>query len=719
MTGIRRVSEFALAIGLLIPATFAVGVPSNRQPGFVYGRRASYVRSVSGLSSTTRGGGTAHAPQVTLRGLLEEMVDYDSNARWPEQPFTVRQSSSYDRDRIAPDKPGWFANNDGSHYIRTETHSGREERVMMEADGPGTIVRFFLTSSGSRAARIRIYLDGADAPTIEWPTFDLLEGGLNVGEPLLSRNPRPLDHGGSTLYLPIPYARHCKVTVEETDPAHAGGRYYHIDFRTYAPGTAVETYTPASLEAVAPTLRRVNQILANPSGPTRTKTVGFDRTLAPGEQAAVELPLGPSAVRQLELSVAADLSPAAREQALRSVVFRGSFDDEQESIWCPVGDFAGSGAGGRPLMSWYRTVDDHGHAVCRWTMPYSHHGRLMLENLGDRAVRVKLTASVGNWEWDERSLYFHCNWRQQVRIPARPYRDWNFVTVDGRGMLVGDVMSVYNPLPSWYGEGNEKIWVDGETFPSHVGTGTEDYYNASWAPNPIYQTPFANHPRMDDPLSQGQNVYTRTRNLDVVPFEKALQFDFEIMTWKDSQVDYAATTYWYGAPGARAGRGPEPAEASRPVPALPPPWAIQGAVECESLPVLSHSPGSVVEPQDMRWSSTGTWSGHAHLLIQGRQVGDYVEIAIPVVGTAPQRVTLYATQAFDYGVLKFTVNGHQVERTFDGYSPDPTPSGPIPLGVFDPERGQLVLRAEVVGTNPRSGGYHYLAALDAVVVSER
>ncbi len=655
---------------------------------------------------------------VTLNGLLNEMVDRDAVARWPEPAFTVRQASSYDRSRISPDKPGWFANNDSSNYLRTEMNKGRNERVMMDAEGPGAIVRFFFTNSGQRNARIRIYLDGSDQAAIEWPTSDLLDGDLKVGEPLQSRHPAPLNHGGATLYLPIPYARSCKVTLEEPDPDHAGNRYYHIDYRTYARGATVETFSHSALEAARPTIDRVNRLLSVPPTPRTSVVRGFDRTLEAGEEASIDLPAGPSAIRQLELTVAAGLSPAAREQALRSVIFRAAFDDEKEAIWCPVGDFIGSGAGGRPLASWQRTVDDRGTAVSRWTMPYQNHARLTLQNLGSFAVKVKLTARIGTWNWDDRSLHFHCNWHQETHIPARPFRDWNFVTVTGRGVLVGDVMSVYNPLRSWYGEGNEKIWVDGDTFPSHLGTGTEDYYNASWAPNPVFQTPFANHPRIDEPLSQGQNVYTRSRSLDAIPFTQSLKFDFEIITWNDSQVDYAATTYWYGAPGAHANLSPEPDEAQKPVPALPPRMAIKGAIECETLPIVSRSPGLVVEPQDMRWTSA-VWSDGFHLLIRGKQVGDFVELEIPVKGNTPRRVALYATRAYDYGILQFTINGQAVKDRFDGYAPDPAVVGPIPLGVFTPRNGKLLLRAELVGANSRSGGFRYLAGLDAVIVSEQ
>ena len=37
-----------------------------------------------------------------------------------------------------------------------------------------------------------------------------------------------------------------------------------------------------------------------------------------------------------------------------------------------------------------------------------------------------------------------------------------------------------NPVEAWWGEGDEKVFVDGEKFPSHFGTGTEDYYGYAW-----------------------------------------------------------------------------------------------------------------------------------------------------------------------------------------------------------------------------------------------
>jgi hypothetical protein len=44
-----------------------------------------------------------------------------------------------------------------------------------------------------------------------------------------------------------------------------------------------------------------------------------------------------------------------------------------------------------------------------------------------------------------------------------------------------------------------------------------------------------------------------------------LKFDMEIWHWKATTVAYAATTYWYGRPGAASNRMPDETEAARPI----------------------------------------------------------------------------------------------------------------------------------------------------------
>jgi len=47
---------------------------------------------------------------------------------------------------------------------------------------------------------------------------------------------------GANIFLPIPYAKSCKVTTT------AGGMYYHVNYRTYATDVAVEPFNSQMLE---------------------------------------------------------------------------------------------------------------------------------------------------------------------------------------------------------------------------------------------------------------------------------------------------------------------------------------------------------------------------------------------------------------------------------------------------------------------------------------
>ena len=312
---------------------------------------------------------TAARAAVTLESLLDEMVRYDVVARWPG--FTCRQASSYDRATVAPDKPGWFGNTDNSQFIRVEDRDGHREHLMLDADGTGAVVRFWLTTDANRAGVLRFYFDGAERPGLEIPGFDLLAGGLDVERPLLAPHPNyaPGKPGGNTLYLPMPYAKHCKIAWEERTPGNMPPRYYQINYRTFAPGTEVETFSRAQLDAARDAIGRANVTLLNPFNFADGREMRFADSLAPGGESAIKLPAGPSAVRVLTMKLST--APADLEAALRGVVLRATFDGK-ETVWCPLGDFFGCGVGVNEVRSWYRTVERDGAMTCRWVMPYEN-----------------------------------------------------------------------------------------------------------------------------------------------------------------------------------------------------------------------------------------------------------------------------------------------------------------------------------------------------------
>lgn len=520
---------------------------------------------LAGVVAVLIGGqGMCGESTVSLESLLHEMVDRDSLAQWPEPAFVCMHASSYNRLSKSPgDVTGWFANSDKSHFIRMEENQGRREGVMMDADGPGSVVRFW---TGGKPAEgiVRFYLGGGDVPVITAQLQDLLSGRAFVQHPLALENPKQ----AGNLYLPIPYAGHCKITYEEADPKNLAGpppqRWYNIEYRSYPAGTKVKSFTMRALKSDEALVRKTEAALL---GEARSEVDGqfaeMNEVIEPGKEAIIDLPSGPTAVRSLAM-----LLDGFDAQELRSLVLIGNFDDER-TIWCPVGDFFGSGVGVNLLESCHRAVTKEGSMTCRWVMPYKKSARFSLRNLGQNAVKGQLTVITSPWKWDDRSMHFHTGWRHQYPIPTRPHSDWNYLTATGKGVYVGDTLCVFNPMPTWWGEGDEKIWVDGESFPSHFGTGTEDYYCYAWGDLHLFQGPFANQVRCDGQTRPGFTVVTRTRALDAIPFTKSLQFDMEVWHPKACQVGYAATTYWYALPGATSNRGPLPEEATRPISPTP------------------------------------------------------------------------------------------------------------------------------------------------------
>ncbi|NQU51399.1 MAG: DUF2961 domain-containing protein, partial [Bacteroidetes bacterium] len=70
--------------------------------------------------------------EINLTTLLNEMVDREQITRFPESGYQCLQASSYNRESVSPDKPGWFADSDGIGYIRTEENNEQTEWVIME-----------------------------------------------------------------------------------------------------------------------------------------------------------------------------------------------------------------------------------------------------------------------------------------------------------------------------------------------------------------------------------------------------------------------------------------------------------------------------------------------------------------------------------------------------------------------------------------------------------
>ena len=432
---------------------------------------------------------------------------------------------------------------------------------MMDADGPGAIVRWWLTQQKFKDT-VRIYLDGSDEPVYAETADALIGGDAIVGKPLSN----VVGWNGRNLYLPIPFEERCMVTYDGPN-LHESGKfedciYYNINYVKYPEGTEVQTFSKAALQAHAPLIARVQKALLQPEEhalASNRLVPGGTETLQPGGSVVRQVQ-GAGAITSLAIKLNAD----DLGQAMRSAVISISFDGKKR-VLAPVGGFFGCGPGLNPFTGWWRQVSSDGWMTCWWPMPFQKSAEVKIVNYGGSDVSVELgDIGTSDWNWTNRTMYFHCDWRSENRMDTDEPFDWNYLTVQGKGVYVGDTLALFNrallPHPNgtgtWWGEGDEKIVVDRETFPSSFGTGTEDYYGYSWGVGGTFSAPFHSMPRGDangNYTKPGHTTNTRVRSLDTIPFKNHLQVDMELLHWqKTANVDYAVATYWYGMDGATA-----------------------------------------------------------------------------------------------------------------------------------------------------------------------
>lgn len=625
------------------------------------------------------------AAPVSTGALLEEMTDLSRLASFPEPAYICRQFSSYDPKSKSPADPsteGWFANGDAGHYLRVEDRAGRKEHVMMDAAGPGAVVRIW---SANPAGTLRIYLDGGESPVLEAPMTDLL-GGRVPGLP------RPIAgeySKGWNLYLPIPYARHCKITSDQ------GGFYYHVNYRTYASGTPVESFRREQLTALAPRLERLAAQLANPRAglaAAAARTEEFQFEVGPGETLRQELE-GPAAVTHALVR----LTGGSSEAALRGLVLKIAFDG-QPCVESPLGDFFGGAPGVTPFASLPLGMSRDGELYSRWYMPFRESAVIELVNHGRQAVALSGEIGLAEHRWTESSLHFHAKWRVQWDVPSRPMIDWNYLDTTGRGVFAGVSFAIDNPVRDWWGEGDEKIYVDGETFPSHFGTGTEDYYGYAWCWSEVFTHAYHAQPRCDGPGNYGRTSVNRFHILDAIPFTKSLRFDMELWHWHAAcKVNMAVTAYWYARPGSTDTFRPVRAEDAvvRPMPVYTPP-RVAGAVEGESLRIVSVQ--GTAEPQE--WAGI---SGEKHLWWHaGMKPGDRLRVTFPAPRDGRFRVVARFLTAKDYGIHRLAINGQAVGEPIDFYHADVRPTPERTLGEFMLKAGDNELEITVVGAHPKA-----------------
>lgn len=666
---------------------------------------------------------------VSLEFLLNEMTDRTIIAEYPDPFFLNKQFSSYDQNSIGPDKDGWFANHDCSWFIREENNSGRKEYVMFDADGPGAVVRFWMTfaGEGSHDGILRFYIDGAKDPVIEGNAMKIISGGGLVGEPLSSSVSPDCDYNrrGHNLYFPIPYAKNCKITYENdaviiNENTRKPSIYYNINYRTYEENTEVISYSDEELLSVTDLLAEVqNKLESRDRGLSdlNLSKIEFDKILPAGEENKITIN-GKKAIRKLSFRINAK----DREQALRSTVLEIWFDGERK-VWSPVGDFFGTGYNIRPFSTWYNEVKADGTMASYWTMPFKKSCEIKLNNYGNQDVTIELgEVEYSSYKWTKNSMFFGAVWHEYTAINSAgssyvdgddKHFDINFSSLTGEGVYAGDALTLFNTAYAWWGEGDEKVYVDGEYFPSHIGTGTEDYYGYAWCRPEKFDHFLIAQPDGSGNFEPGFTLNMRYRILDGIPFTKSLKFDMELWHWASTIMNYAPISYWYLKPGGKCNVEISPETVMLPVvkektDLIKPVPGEEGVMEGERMIVLESSGGNPTSQSSSMWN----WSQGGQLWWMDAKPDDYIILEFIMKEAGEYFLEGNFTKANDYGNFIMEINDDRWNSSFNGYNEKVT-TEKIDLGTFKILEGANKIKISLTGKDQKAHP-RYMVGIDYI-----
>lgn len=276
----------------------------------------------------------------------------------------------------------------------------------------------------------------------------------------------------------------------------------------------------------------------------------YDRTggnrdsivIEPGKTAVLAEIKGPAAIHHIWTTIAAEPFYG------RKIVLRIYWDGEDvPSVEAPIGDFFGVGHGlNRNLSSLPIACSSEGRARnSYWYMPFRWSCKITATNEGTRAV------DAFYYYVDYRELdglrpdapYFHAQYRQD--FPASGAKNYVILDAAGAGHYVGCNLSILQRTMGWWGEGDDMMYVDGETEPSLHGTGSEDYFSDAWGmrqdENLFYGCPL----QEEDFMPGSKATVYRFHIPDPVTFKKSLRVTIEHGHANDRRDYDSSVAYWY------------------------------------------------------------------------------------------------------------------------------------------------------------------------------
>ena len=325
-----------------------------------------------------------------------------------------------------------------------------------------------------------------------------------------------------------------------------------------APAAAQAPRAPARFEFLPRYARAQNYKSLKQSSHDRTGGNADRWQVKPGATQELFNATGPGVITHIWFTIAAQ-----SRMHLKELVLRAYWDgNAKPSVEAPIGDFFGLNLGEYQIyQSAYLACSPGRSLNCYFSMPFRKAARLTVTNEG----RQEVGAFYSNIDYlappalPEDVLYFHAQYRQQSPCVAQTASKLNpdgklnhvYLETRGRGHLMGVTLGVLINADGWMGEGDDMIFVDDETKPVIIGTGSEDYFLGSWNFGGLAgATPFAHH-YYGAPIiimaerTGGRYCCYRWHGDNPVTFTKYLKHTMEHGHANDRGDNFFSVGYWY------------------------------------------------------------------------------------------------------------------------------------------------------------------------------
>lgn len=442
----------------------------------------------------------AQVDSVSFTDILKRYHNLSQLSVLPENGEESSMFSSYDRNSKYNAENdiymNWRANYDGDGFIRMED----DKFVLAHIKGTGMVNRIW--SAKPETGNITIEIDGKDVLSL--PAENLFNGDQ---EPFNFPGFVYISAKGCNNYIPICFQKECKIKAEKD-----WGKFYQINYFLFPEGTVVPAFKGFFSKSEQVLLTKTEEKIGEarniiPYKNQIKKAIKKDITINPRERKEIFSVLGAMAIARLEIDL---LKNDYLDDLLRNLEIEIYWDDNTEpAVKCPLGAFFGA-----TIHEWNRLsefssvplgmVDKKMYS--NWHMPFKKKASIVLINKGIRKINIKGNIQLAeNKHATNEFGYFHLKWNNGLKkIEEERWPDRLLLDIKGKGRFCGMMLTVLNPLGGqengydlpmynaqwWWGEGDEKFYVDGEKFPSTFGTGTEDYFGYAWGWPQKFSKPF-------------------------------------------------------------------------------------------------------------------------------------------------------------------------------------------------------------------------------------